>query len=98
MEKKTAKGRMSGVGLCTTCVSESVCTFPRSAGMRVMDCLEFEGEIKEEAVPRGGAPRLSRKDPAPPLREPGLCAWCDRLPTCTYPKPIGGVWFCEEYL
>jgi hypothetical protein len=27
----------------------------------------------------------------------GLCINCDVRNTCTFPKPEGGVWFCEEY-
>jgi hypothetical protein len=27
----------------------------------------------------------------------GLCINCDVRGTCTFPKPEGGVWFCEEY-
>jgi hypothetical protein len=28
---------------------------------------------------------------------PGLCRNCARLDDCTYPKPEGGVWHCNEY-
>ena len=28
---------------------------------------------------------------------PGLCRNCARLVDCTYPKPEGGVWHCDEY-
>ena len=27
----------------------------------------------------------------------GLCSLCENRTTCTYPKPEGGVWHCEEY-
>jgi hypothetical protein len=27
----------------------------------------------------------------------GLCVNCDVRETCTFSKPEGGVWFCEEY-
>lgn len=27
----------------------------------------------------------------------GLCSNCKSRETCAYPKPAGGVWFCEEY-
>jgi hypothetical protein len=27
----------------------------------------------------------------------GLCVNCDKLHSCTYTKPEGGVWFCEEH-
>lgn len=28
---------------------------------------------------------------------PGLCRNCARLVDCTYPRPEGGVWHCDEY-
>lgn len=27
----------------------------------------------------------------------GLCSHCKKLDHCTYPKPEGGVWDCDEY-
>lgn len=27
----------------------------------------------------------------------GLCVNCDVRETCTFSKPEGGVWYCEEY-
>jgi hypothetical protein len=97
MEKTMRKTRMSRVGLCSSCISESSCTFPRRPGVRVIDCLEFQGEIRAETVrsPKPATPAAT--DSAPQPRTPGLCSWCDRMPTCTFPKPAGGVWFCEEY-
>ena len=32
-----------------------------------------------------------------PTGVPGLCRNCARLSNCTYPRPEGGVWHCEEY-
>ena len=28
----------------------------------------------------------------------GLCASCDLRDVCTYPRPLGGVWNCDEYV
>lgn len=30
-------------------------------------------------------------------RATGLCASCIHAATCTFPRPTGGVWSCEEY-
>jgi hypothetical protein len=27
----------------------------------------------------------------------GLCSTCENSETCTFQKPEGGVWHCEEY-
>jgi len=32
-----------------------------------------------------------------PTEAAGLCRNCARLSTCTYPRPEGGVWHCNEY-
>jgi len=39
------------------------------------------------------APRLSA---VKPLRR-GLCVNCKHEATCTFARPEGGVWHCEEY-
>jgi hypothetical protein len=28
---------------------------------------------------------------------PGICSTCAKRDTCTFPKPEGGVWQCEEF-
>ncbi len=58
-----------------------------------MECLEFDGEIREES-PRPARPVRTAE---PEVREPGLCGWCDNRATCTFPRVSGGTWFCEEY-
>jgi hypothetical protein len=82
-------------GLCATCRSAPGCTFPRRAGVPVLDCLEFDGERRvEEARP---ARITSRKSEPRTAAEPGLCGWCDKRTACTFPRGVGGIWFCEEY-
>jgi hypothetical protein len=98
MEKKMQAGREVGRGLCESCVHDPTCTYPRKPGIRVRNCLEFQGELLDESLRSVAAVRPAGANPGSPQREPGLCAWCDRQSTCTYPKASGGVWFCEEYL
>jgi hypothetical protein len=98
MPKSVKRARMAFTGLCTTCVNEPSCTFPRKTGVPVMHCLEFNGETLDETrTPRRARPS-STPMVDPPRREPGLCFWCENKPTCTFPKPAGGVWSCEEFL
>jgi hypothetical protein len=57
-------------------------------------------EPVRESDSRKGAARKSesRELPAGSDRiHRGLCLNCDVRNTCTFPKPEGGVWFCEEY-
>lgn len=98
MEEKRGPVRVASAGLCSTCSHDSVCTFPRRPGVRVRECLEFQGVVLDEAVrSSSAAPRTPGKDPALSVHEPGLCSCCEMKPTCTFPTPPGGVWFCEEY-
>lgn len=85
-------------GLCVTCKHTDHCDFPRAAGHAVLTCDEFEGEsvIRRRAlVPQ---PAMTERA-ALANREwyPGLCTTCTKLPTCTFPKPEGGVWNCDEF-
>ena len=98
MPKSVKRARAVSTGLCTTCVHEPTCTFTRKAGVPVMDCLEFDGETRVEVPKPRSAPSSSAHAAEPPRREPGLCSWCENKPTCAFPKSVGGVWFCEEFL
>jgi len=61
-------------------------------------CEEFDGEedkpapsvVHHEEV-------LDRESLADREKYPGICFTCARRDTCTFPKPEGGVWQCEEF-
>ena len=96
MQKTSIHETLYSHGLCATCRNAPSCTFQRRVDAPVMDCLEFDGELRTEAS------RASRPAPRQPRgqaagSEPGLCAWCDNRATCTFPRKAGGIWFCEEY-
>jgi len=91
-------------GLCTCCTLTSTCTYPRELGRPVLQCDEFDGispspelrmnEVRNRSVNHfSGIPSGNQS----PGMSTGLCAYCENLHTCTYPKPEGGVWHCEEY-
>ncbi len=95
MPKSVKRARMTTSGLCSTCVNDSFCTFPRMMEVPVMQCLEFQGEAGRDGtrVHHASSPRESE----PVSREPGLCFWCESRQSCTFPKNPGGVWSCEEF-
>ena len=97
MPKSVKRARMTFTGLCTTCVNNPSCTFPRNASVPVMQCLEFQGDIRVDGRRANSGHSTSAPAPDPALREPGLCSWCENRPTCTFPKSEGGVWSCEEF-
>ena len=92
------------LGLCSCCSYAPDCTYPRESGRSVLQCDEFDGispplNQMMKCVEKPSVNRFSGPIPDAQglsiLR--GLCAYCDGLNTCTYPKPEGGVWHCEEY-
>ncbi len=89
----------SYTGLCRDCVKSPTCTFPRDPRRPVWACDEYESPPNGFPGPRRDLPAY--EDPAPaggePAGEPkGLCRTCLNASTCTFPKPPGGVWQCEE--
>lgn len=90
-----------GAGLCRTCVKAVECTFPRDPIRPVRSCDEFEGA---DAPHSDNTPRIVATSVFPLGDRPqkgasevkGLCVQCARRHTCAYPKPVGGVWHCDE--
>ncbi len=91
-------------GLCSCCSCAPACTYSRDSGRPVLQCEEFDGisHSLNQMVTWVGKPSVNRfSEPTPDAQSlgilRGLCAYCDGLNTCTYPKPEGGVWHCDEY-
>ncbi len=95
MPKSTKLARETFPGLCGTCADAPVCTLPRNRGVPVMECLEFVGEIREDE--RDPPAQTEGEDPGPLDHEPGLCSWCETRAVCTFSRPPGGVWSCDEF-
>jgi len=82
-------------GLCTQCVHASTCTFPRDPSRPIRSCDEFE----EHPSLRSRAPARTVAPEGPSAGVPelkGLCRHCAIRLTCTFPKPEGGIWHCDE--
>jgi len=97
MKKKKKKK-----GICTTCNNEIHCTFPRHNGSAVVQCEEFDlysGVSEQNVQKKNQADSASRPDLGikETFSSKGLCSNCENCPSCSYPKPEGGVWHCEEY-
>jgi hypothetical protein len=96
---------MSGIlqffGLCTSCQNAEECTFPRDPDRPVCQCEEFAGY---ESLPGRVSLEGSRPSRTGFVQEEkntgswiGLCKNCGNRETCSFPKPEGGVWHCDEY-
>ena len=87
--------------LCSTCRNAKECTFRREPNKPVFHCEEFE---IVPLVSTKSVDKDPRREVALPIREggdsggyAGLCSDCEDRETCTFPRPEGGVWHCEEY-
>jgi len=77
------------------------CIYQKDSDRPVWQCEEYGGENPSGKITRKNNPSSTQKQAD--LKEDsahykGLCKTCDYRETCTYPKPEGGVWHCEEYL
>ncbi len=92
-------------GLCRYCINSPECKFPRHPDRPVFYCEEYTDNDNKgtNKTNTGNFSSFRMKNsvnsnPGVPERIPGLCGICELRSTCTYPKPEGGVWHCEEYL
>jgi hypothetical protein len=105
--KATPSGLPKYRGLCSTCEHRATCTYPRDPDQRIHYCCEHDGYQESEGsvslalLGTGRAsshlPTSPRNDEALSTAYKGLCRSCQNRDTCTFPKPEGGVWHCEEY-
>lgn len=87
--------------ICSTCKNAAGCTFPKNPAKPVLRCEEFEVDtcppVETSRVERSPATASVDIEAEDSVKFLGLCSNCDNLRTCTFPKPAGGVWHCEEY-
>lgn len=85
-------------GLCRDCPKADSCTFPRDPAREVRFCDEFDvpsiTPVRPVAPVIGPMARVTESAESADFR--GLCRHCARRFTCTFPKPAGGVWHCDE--
>lgn len=103
---QTATARITKTGLCSTCNNVSTCFYFATRGPALFcelydDHVNGAPPVSQSRLVRT-PPRAERRRPAAtPPQKPvvlkGLCVNCEHRDTCTFPKPPGGVWRCEEY-
>jgi hypothetical protein len=86
--------------LCSSCINDRYCIYPRDPGRPIMACEEFEGyvmpppEADHPSTPVSEREMVGEEENSREFK--GLCVSCENRKTCIYPKPEGGVWRCEE--
>lgn len=85
-------------GLCVNCALRDTCTFPGRASGPVFHCEEYRCEGAGCAEPSPARPSSAEAgQPCEATDFKGLCVNCENRFDCTFPKPPGGVWHCQEY-
>jgi len=90
-------------GLCGVCAKAAKCVYPRKTGGPLLQCDEFELDRLPSRMAPGPSRALAGHRLSPGAGEgdsathTGLCQDCENRRDCTFPRPEGGVWRCEEY-
>jgi hypothetical protein len=91
-------------GLCCTCIHADECISAARAKVPVVHCEEFDdrviSQLKSAESQFTIKPRTKENSNRAPDTDPelkGLCVNCDNRKICKHPKPVSGVWYCEEY-
>ena len=86
--------------LCSSCINDRYCIYPRDPLRPIMECEEFEGYFRPQAEVGLSSAPVSNRERATGGEDAnvfkGLCVSCGNRRTCIYKKPEGGVWHCEE--
>jgi len=102
---KTGSAATRKVDLCINCAYYFECGFRNLSASSIIFCQEFvlmadpvtrvgEDEKFNPPLFTNGQPVASEANASEMM---GLCRNCLNRRTCMYPKPVGGVWHCEEY-
>lgn len=90
--------------LCSTCIHEPTCVRRAGQSGPIWFCEEFDDSqpaSKVRQVPSSGKRKSMSAGGNSNIkignRALGLCSNCKNRDTCTYPRPNGGVWHCEDY-
>ena len=96
--------RFRSAGLCFTCDNVSFCGHRTLRGFDAQYCELFDNSswsaTGTDSLGKHTLPSAEKGD-RPVIREAiklkGLCLNCAIRETCMLPRPIEGVWHCEEY-
>ncbi len=85
------------IGLCATCKNGPTCMFLNGVSRQILHCEEYEISDEDTAAQQDKAQENPAHAVEPKNKARGLCATCENFETCSYNKPEGGVWHCEDY-
>jgi Zn ribbon nucleic-acid-binding protein len=85
--------------LCANCKHQGNCAFLQKTCTPIMECELYECGLSDKprlmVVNKACTPAEAYSESDDALL--GLCINCENLRDCRLPRPVGGVWMCEEY-
>jgi len=91
--------KLISASLCSNCLHQQDCTYLAGTTNPIQQCEMYEcgpsPRPKLALIRRDEGAEDSVGNEASPVL--GLCVNCDNRATCNLPKPLSGVWHCEEY-
>jgi len=99
-DKPTAPQKPQKIkGICSNCKHNQDCLYLRNSRKPILFCQEYEVADEPRVHSRKTAgTTVKQAEPASSKPLKGLCVNCANRDTCTFRKPEGGVWHCEEYI
>ncbi len=93
------------LGICSTCNHAPDCAHRlRNPDVAIWECENYDDYVHIDGTELNGGlstvlppPRKSHRPEFDSIEYKGLCANCEKRDECTFPRPAGGVWHCEEY-
>lgn len=86
-------------GVCSACKHDRDCVYQATSFGVILQCEEFEPGFPAQAPRRSSAqPRALFSNAMDTDGYAGLCPSCENRLSCTYTRPEGGVWHCDEYV
>ena len=88
-------------GLCSTCNNRQSCMYFQARQYQVSHCEMFDAETRPAPMlmveHRDQSLETFETEGVGVAELKGLCTNCENRIGCTFPKPAGGVWHCQEY-
>ena len=81
--------------LCPSCDPPGPCAMVADKDQPVHHCEEYQPSVAPSRQRENGRPQ---EPPYDWESYRGLCVTCGNRASCTFPKPEGGVWHCEEFV
>lgn len=95
--KKGAGIKAEYHGICPSCENFVLCSYTQGSRESVTFCEEFISSRITTTTKFAGIHRGTHREKAYSKEYRGLCANCENLDDCVFPKDQAGIWHCENY-